>query len=82
MLTGMLNHNTTHDQDGCHAHVWLKALKIFFSRIEQPMILKFGIQHLVLKSYQIPSNDYAGLTFDRHTEKSHLLPYAFIREKT
>ena len=31
--------------------------------------------------YQIPSNDDSRLTFDLFTERSDLLPYAFIREK-
>ena len=33
----------SHDQDGRHAHIWLKPLKIFFSRTRSPMILKLGM---------------------------------------
>ena len=34
-----------HDQDGRHANISLKALKIFFSATRIPMILKLGILH-------------------------------------
>ena len=33
----------SHDQDGRHAHIWWKLLKIFFSRTRSPMILKLGL---------------------------------------
>ena len=33
----------SHDQDGRHAHIWYKPLKIFFSRTRSPMILKLGM---------------------------------------
>ena len=33
----------SHDQDGRHAHIWEKPLKIFFSRTRSPMILKLGM---------------------------------------
>ena len=42
----------------------VKTLKIVFSRTEQPMILKIGMQHRVLEYYQIPSNDESRLTVD------------------
>ena len=38
----------SHDQDGRHAHIWKKPLKIFFSRTGSHMILKLGMQHLRL----------------------------------
>ena len=45
------------------------------------MTLKFGMQHWVLKYYQIPSNDYPGLTLTYFTARSNLVPYAFVWEK-
>ena len=36
---------------------------------------------LGLEYYQIPSNDDPRLTFDLFTDRSNLLPYAFIKEK-
>ena len=33
----------SHDQDGRHAHIWYKPLKIFFSRTRSPIILKLGM---------------------------------------
>ena len=58
-----------------------KIRKIFFSRTEQPMILKVGMQHQVLEYYQIPSNDDPGLTLTYVTARSNLVPYAFVWEK-
>ena len=40
----------SHDQDGHHAHIWLKALKILVSGTEKLMTLKLGLQHQVLTS--------------------------------
>ena len=60
--------------------IWLKPLKIFFSRTKQPLILKLGMQHWVLKYYQIPSNDDPRLTFDLFTQRSTLVHYAFVWE--
>ena len=67
----------SHDQDGHHAHIWLKLWKIF-SRTEQPMILTFGMQHCVLDycMYQIPSNGDPGLTLTYFMVRSDLVPYA------
>ena len=45
------------------------------------MTLNLGMQHWVLKYYQIPSNDDPGLTLTYFTARSNLLPYAFVREK-
>ena len=47
----------------CRGHMTKMAMpiygknlkKIFFSRTEQPMILKLGMQHQLLEHYQIPS---------------------------
>ena len=51
--------------------------KIFFSGTKQPMTLKVGMQHQVLKYHQNCSNDDPGLTLAR----SNLVPYAFVWEK-
>ena len=40
--------------------------------------LKLGIQHWVLKFYQVGSNDDPGLTLTYFTAKSNLVPYAFV----
>ena len=58
--------------------VTVKTYKIVFSRTEQPMVLKLSMQHLVLKYYQIPSNDGPRLTFDLFTQMSISVPYAFV----
>ena len=51
-----------------------------FSRTEQSMILKLGMQHRVFEYYQIPSNDDLSLTFDLLTQRSTLVPDAFVWE--
>ena len=45
------------------------------------MILKLGMQHRVLKYYQVCSNDDPELTVTYLTERSNLAPYAFVWEK-
>ena len=55
--------------------------KIFFSGTKQPLTLKLGMQHRVLKYYQIYSNDDPGLTLTYFTARSNLVPYAFVWEK-
>ena len=42
------------------------------------MILKLGMQHLLLKYYQICSNDDPRLTLTYFTARSNLVPYAFV----
>ena len=56
----LLKWSWSHDQDGHHAHVWYKPLKIF-SGTKRPT-LKPGMQHRVLEYYQVCSNDDPGLT--------------------
>ena len=58
----------------------VKALKIFFGT-KRPMTFKLGMQHRVLKYYQIRSNNDPGLTLTYFTTRSNLVPYAFIWEK-
>ena len=43
--------------------------------------MKLGMQHWVLKYYQIPSNDDPGLSLIYFTARSNLVPYAFVWEK-
>ena len=45
------------------------------------MTLKLGMQHRVLKYYQVYSNDDPGLTLIYFTARSNLVPYAFVLEK-
>ena len=45
------------------------------------MTLKLGMQHWVLKYYQICSNDDPGLSLTYFTARSNLVPYAFVWEK-
>ena len=61
--------------------IYGKNLKIFFSGIKQPMTLKVGMRHRVLKYYPICSNDDPGLTLTYFTAKSNFIPYAFVWEK-
>ena len=55
--------------------------KIFFSGTKRPMTLKLGMQHRVLKYYQLCSNDDPGLILTYFTAESNLVPYAFVWEK-
>ena len=45
------------------------------------MSLKLGIQHRALEYYQVCSNDDPRLTFDLFTQRSTLVPHAFVWEK-
>ena len=45
------------------------------------MTLKLGMQHRVLKYYQVCSNDDPGFTLTYVTARSNLVPYAFVWEK-
>ena len=66
----------SHDQDGRHAHIWLKPVKIF-SRTGSPMILKLGMQHQRLKFYKVYINGDPGLTLTYFTARSNLVTYTF-----
>ena len=46
-----------------------------------PMTLKLGMQHWVLKYYQVCLNDDPGLTLIYFTARSNLVPYACVWEK-
>ena len=67
----------SHDQDGRHAHIWYKPLKIFFSRTRNPMILKLGMQHSEPKLYKVCINDEPGLTLAYFTARSNWVTYTF-----
>ena len=58
--------------------IYDRDLKNLMAGIKRPMTLKVGMQHRVLKCYQICSNDDPGLTLTYFTAKSNLIPYAFI----
>ena len=45
------------------------------------MTLKLGMQHRVIKYYQVCSNDDPGLTLTYFTATSNLAPYTFVWEK-
>ena len=44
------------------------------------MALKLGMQHLVLKYYQICPNDDPGLTVTYFTARSNLVPLTYVWE--
>ena len=45
------------------------------------MTLKLGMQHRVLEYYQVYSNNDPELTLTYFTERSNLVPYAFVWDK-
>ena len=45
------------------------------------MTLKVGMQHWVLKCYQVCSNDDLGMILTYFTTRSNLVSYAFVWEK-
>ena len=61
--------------------IMVKTFKKIFSETKQPMTLKVGMWHRVLKYYQVCSNDNLGLTLTYFTARSNLVPYAFVWEK-
>ena len=62
--------------------IYGKKLKIIiFSGTKRLMTLKFGMQHWVLKYYQVFSSDDPGMTLTYFTARSNLVHYAFVWEK-
>ena len=59
----------------------VKTEKIFFSGNERLMTLNFGMQHRVLKYYQVCSNDAPVFTLTYFTARSNLVPDGFVWEK-
>ena len=55
----------------------VKSSKVSFFGTKMPMTLKIDIQHLVLKYYQIYSNDDTGLTLSIFILWPNLFPNAF-----
>ena len=71
----------SHDQDGRHACMWLKPLKIFFFGTYWLMSLKLAMKHRALEYYLVSSNDDPRLIFDLFTQRSAVVLYAFIWKK-
>ena len=65
----------TFDKDGHHAHIWLKPLKIVFSRTRRPVTLGLSMYYWGCGTYQVRLNDDTKLTLTYN-----LLPNAFKRE--
>ena len=57
--------------------IYGKNLKNLLQK-KRPMNLNLGMQHRVLESYQVCSNDDPGLTLTYFTARSNLVPYAFV----
>ena len=59
----------------------VKSFKNLLLWNKRPMILKLGLQHWLIESYQVCSNDDLRLTLIYFTARSNLVPYAFVWEK-
>ena len=59
----------------------VKTYRIFFSVTRRPMTLNLGMHHRVIEYYQLCSNDEPRLTMTYFTERSNLVPCAFVWEK-
>ena len=70
----------SYDQDGRHADIMVKPLKIFFSGTKRLMTLKLAMRHWFLRYYQICSDDDPGLTLTYFTARSNLVPFVFVWE--
>ena len=57
--------------------IWLKPLKILFSRTGSPMISKLGMKHTGLKFYKVYINDDTGLTLTYFMTRSNFVIWAF-----
>ena len=68
------------DQDGWHAHIWLKSLKII-SETERPINLKPGMHHSVLRLYQSCSNGDSLLTLTYFMARLMLVTLLLYRKK-
>ena len=58
----------------------VKTLKYLISGTKKPMTLKVGMEHWVLKYYQISWNDDPGLTLTYFIAMSNLVNYTFVWE--
>ena len=68
----------SHDQDGRHAHLWLKPSKIFSYRTNSPMIMILGMEQLVLKLYKVYMNGDPELTLTHFKTVSNLAKFVFV----
>ena len=68
----------SHDQDGHHAHIWLKPSKILTYRTNCHMIMKLGMEQYVLKLYKVNINDDPELTLTYFTTISNLAKLVFV----
>ena len=69
MNESLFKWSRSHDQDGCMPIYDRKHLK------------NLGMEHRVLKYYQVCSNNDPGLTLTYFTARSNLVPCAFVWEK-
>ena len=77
----MIKWSRSHDQDGAMPIYGKNLKKIIFSGTKRPMTLKIGMQHWVLKYYQVNSNDVPGMTLTYFMPRSNLVPYALYGKK-
>ena len=68
----------SHDQDGRHAHIWCKPLKIFSYRTYSHMIMKLGMGYFVLKFYEVYIHDDPELSLTYFTTMSNLAKIYFV----
>ena len=66
------------DQNGCHAHIWCKPLKIFSPEPNKPWALIFAQIIGDRRSTKIAKNDGSVLTLTFLPPRSKLLPHAFV----
>ena len=73
--------------NGLYHMTKMAAMPIYVKKLskssgtERPMNLKLGMQHRVLKFYQVCSKDAPGLTLTYFTARSNLVPYVLYGKK-
>ena len=67
----------SHDQDGRHAHIWLKPFKNLLLQNQKADDLRTWYVTLGCRAYQVCSNDDPRLTLTYLTSRSNLFPNAF-----
>ena len=77
----LFKRSRSHDQDGRHAHIWLKTLKNLLLRNQKADDLETWDAALGARVLPIYSNDDPGLTLTYFTARSSVVPYAFVWEK-
>ena len=68
-------------QDGHYAHIWYKPFEKLLLRTERQMILELGMQHWVLRPYQVYANDDPWLTLTYFNSWSNWVTKAFVWKK-